>query len=1260
MGRWARRVALGVALVAVAAFAVLYYHTRPAQLGPRAERELEALTGADVHVGYATLVGTDKVVLSDVRLTIPGDDTPAGRVLDVQRVVVDLNLRSLWSSASTVDRVVLEDATLHITEDRDTGKRNLARLPMLSGAAGEGGVPARLPRVELAGLKLRIGEARGGEYAELDEVQVAGGLNRHTDRADTYIFHLRETDRGQPSQTRLEGAFDAAAMSVRVDLSEVRLNSPLGLLLPGQLRTLWSRMRPDGQLPSVNVIAEADANGEMRVTEAGLRLEGVTAYLPIGEPGDGRRLTGVSGRLALDGERVRIDGLRGYLYGSHVAVNGSFGRDPASDPFSVQLVTDPFEVPQDEGFVDDLPELAQEVWAKVKPGGIAEATITLRRDEREGPVKVDGVVTLIDAAAEVIWFPYPVHRVRGRLVIRQTDRVRDGQTHTDTDLVFDGVTGVGVHGGRVRVDGELTALGPDPGADLDLVAEGLPLDEHLLAAMQPGPAERVQSLLHRPAHDRLVERGLIAADATSADGSTPVFQLGGAVRTAAIDVRREIGPTPSLAVDVRVDPAGLSLLPEAWAYPMTARSGDIFIDGASRVLVNRLALEGLSGAAIVLDGYIDREGGEVRPALRIEKAEVPIDPLLLATLGSDASALIHDLHAELAIRGSGAITAAAPGGPTGTVGDLIELSLDARVEDGRITPWGGRYTVDEVEGRVQLTTHSIRLEGLTGRRGDTEFTINGGAAWGTGPAEGEIEVIATGVAADAALVDLIPPQHAARAEAAELFEDLDPEGLFDASLSLAIGGERPDDEPASTSPEAATVPLRDWTLTLRPRRAAFTLDDTRIELPDVAGRVVVHADHLELDDLTAAFANGSATVSGIVRFDDATSMSLKARAQCDTLDDVTRAVLPDGVVDALDRVGLQCGYEVVSSRLYRRAVGPADAAATGAVGESAPRVQTGFDARIRLQDAQADVGVKLTDLTGELDARVVHRTGDDTPVIDLTLAAEQLRVQDRLIAPLFARAKTSPARDRLVLPQLRGTMYGGALVGEGTLDVAEEGGYRFRITMQEVELEPFLAAGEDGSDDVRGELDQPRHIVVTNGGDTRWKRRHERGLLSASLDITAPYDAPDQRQGRGVLEVRDARMFERPLGLAVLRAINFTPPGGDAFDRANARLLIYGDTVRFDSLAFTAPNLQIAGTGTMSYDQQKLDLLLFSRNPTGLNLGPITNAIDAVKDELVAIRVGGTLEDPDARVVSFKGVRDTWNDVFADSKARGGELDATE
>ena len=128
--------------------------------------------------------------------------------------------------------------------------------------------------------------------------------------------------------------------------------------------------------------------------------------------------------------------------------------------------------------------------------------------------------------------------------------------------------------------------------------------------------------------------------------------------------------------------------------------------------------------------------------------------------------------------------------------------------------------------------------------------------------------------------------------------------------------------------------------------------------------------------------------------------------------------------------------------------------------------------------------------------------------------------------------------------------------------------------------------------------------------------------------------------------MRDARFFETPVALAILQIVNLAWPSAKSFDRAQGvvcdrreRDPVRGDPVRDND-----------DRGSGKRDDRHEDAAdrhdAADAQPRGPNLGPLGDMIGIVKDELLSLHVGGTLDHPEAQVRSLSGFGNSWRRLF--------------
>lgn len=1278
--RWARRVVLATLLLAAIPVVLVVHYTRPNNLRPLMENVLSNELGGDVTIGKAHLSWGGLLTLEHLWLDVPG--LPKARdefakLFETERLAVQLDYSGLWRGELRVEDIQIDRPQLHIIEDLDTGELNLEMLQLADGDDDGAPEPLRLtlpPAIELNAARVRFAQVQGGTFKTIEAMRLEGELRENPDQGRLYDFELRQYDAQARVDATLSGSLDAHAPSLSLKLDGFRIDAAHRQLVPAGFRTLWDQLRPTGKLPNLAIRMDAGANGRLRLDEAVLELDDVAITPPYAELGRGEiepedgmpynpRMTQVSGRFVVRRDSVRLENLTGIIEGIRYYASGTWGFAPDA-PGLIAVSTDPFTLDEDPKYLASLPMVGVKIFNRIRPSGQFQASTQFERKPGQ-PVAVSGAVKLLGARAMYHKFPFPISNLRGIITFNR-DSVR-----------LENLTGDGPSGGTVTLRGEISPPGDGAAVRIAVEARAVPFDDAVMDAFSPKRREGVELFFDTAMHAALVDEGVIRAsppeelsahhssstadDTDVADDADlpPVFDLGGMVNVDVL-IDRAFGPDAKYKVTTTIDAAGVSALFRHWPYPLVGKSGQIVV-GPGGITLDQLVMTSPTGGVGTLNGRLAQDGKEAPliPDLVISDADLPIDKLLLHSIRTEQRQTVADLFPAGRLTGTSTITRPDPTGDT-------QWRVDAQVVNGTLQPHGGDYRLSAVTGGFELGNRGLTLKTLNGQRGDARLGISGFFNWGGGENDFRLDIVGRDLRVEPALLDLLPPGEPERAKLAALQEAHRPAGSMDATLRW--------EQHAATSPGAK--PATTYTLAVEPTDFGLDFKGDRLEFSDMAGTLTVRPGTIDVDQLRAAFSTGTTEIDGIVGLDGTTPTALTLTADANAHCPYTRKFLPEQAVAVLDGLEVAGDYRLTDARLLiRPAPAPGSTskdasggiASRGASGGASGGASLEFDAEIDLVDAHLKLGVPITHLQGTLDARIRRFPGQPQPQIAFDLRADELRAADRRIAPLTVTlANTDQDPDHLRFDPMLGGVYGGVLVGSGSVPLDADGRYRFDLTLSEVEADPFLkptAADPTypGTDTVlasQGDLATSSSSTPVSRGASgaamsfsAMDRDLSTGLLSASLAIEAPLADASARRGRGALLISDARLIDKPLSTALLRASNLTLPSGAPLKSASARYLVEGDTVRFDELSLAGPSLTIAGAGTMTLPSTELNLVMVSRNAKAPRLGPVSDLVNLFKDELLAIRVTGTLEAPQTGVTSLRGFQRGWQELFGNSGA---------
>ena len=1252
--RWRRlcvKAAFALAALLTVLLALGYHYTRPKQLTPLVAGLIGQAVGGVAQLDRAEFSFDGSVTLEGMTLSLPKPHTYApgyAQLWDCQRIAVRLDFRRVLSGVVDVSEIEIRRPRIHLVENPATGRLNIEDLPLPRRDDRSSGVELRLPpSISLVDAQARFATLDSAGVDHTDAVlQIAGELREQADHPRRYDLALQTYGSDAVADTQLKGWVDTRNPGMNLDLAGLAFNASYRPFVPPAFRALWDRLEPVGQVPTAAVNLETDSAGRVRLNRAVLELANVNLTPPYAElalfdqevapnaagPRYAPRMTGVNGRLIADHNSVRIENLTGTIEGVHYHLNGTWGIDAAT-PGALTLQTDPFTIDRNPLFVSGLPTAAARLFAHMNPSGRFQATTQIRRATPGGEVAVSGRVKIIDARATYAKFPFPVENIRGAVSF-DPDAVR-----------LEGLTGRGPAGGVITLNGEIAPPRRDAGVRLLVTARDVPYDADVRTALgknaqaadlffDQAPLDAlhlqagVSDALNRPtpdtpndttrdaSHTASQDVAQDTANTTADTASTPApFALGGNVKVDVL-IDRPPGPDRTFSVRTTLHPAGMGMVFGQFPYPMTATGGQVVITPGNTEVKN-LTLVGPTGASATVSGHIGQphKGGPPYPNLEITDVRAPADALLMAALPASAQQHLRPLRLTGEARGEvsvlrppnasrarfvvrGGFTGAQARPSSGTLGiHDLDAGFEVTQDHAEITALHGTLSTG---GTLDL---NARFDWAPGQRG---FTVQGGTRDTTfGPA----------------LADLIPDETDAKGLVLDLMESWKFDGVGDLRLQLQQTNASPDHR------EGSTAPHTDYTLEVEPRTLSLVYNDTPLAFEAITGRATVRPGHLELDGITGTFPTGQATVNGDVGLIPGTHSVLEISGQTALPSTTAGAVLPTAVFDALVAVSINGQVTLNDARLLLRP----DA--------SDHEDHTEFDARLGLTDARINLGVPVTDINGEMLVKV--RTGADRvhPAINLGLNLQTARVSDRLISPLTVDLDNERWADTLTFGPLLGSVYGGVLVGEGCIPLTDQHPCRVRLNLIDVATSPFIAAGTPAAAQATG----PNTLAFANAA-----RAPAGDLLSAGITLEIPIDRPEDIRGRGTLEVRDPKLFNRPLSNAILRATNFSLPSGSPLDRASAHFLINGDTLRFDDLSISGDGLSITGAGTMTLSDQRLRLLMASRNTDGPNVGPFSDLVEIFRDELIAIKVRGTLSDPTTEVTALNGIRKSLRTLFGD------------
>ncbi len=1219
----------------------------PTRVAHMARAELERITGGEVSIGSARLDLSGVIHLSDVRVRAPELAGEGAEVFRTEDIIMTCDPAHLWRGdvqplAITMRRPVFTLAEIIDPRTPETGEAPRPRFNVQHLDPDERG-PAdmtqwpRLPRVELDRARYRFGEIHNDRFEVSAELLMHGQVTVDSDQPGLFHLRLEELAGVAPRDAglRVIGAIDIHQAVAQARVEGLGINDRYRDLLPTAARSVLDELDPAGQLPELN-FAYDQADGwraQVRVAELAMTLPRL--------PGAGRRyrMTDVAGLIRFDAAGIRIvEPLVGQIEGLGYTVAGTLRGYQLDAPFEIGLETEPFDIPTEPRDIYAMPTPVQKVFRMLTPSGeLRRMTMKVWREPGQGsepaPVAYEGTAVIESARVRFERFPYELSDCRGRVSF-------NAEQFRVLSLI-----GRTSGGGTATVAGVITPSMDAPAVDIQIAAADVPIDEHLYAALKPKYRAALELLFNERAFERMAQAGhfltndrynkleerasalrrrLEQIDATlDPDGAeaierqiaelgaalqTPVFDLGGRV-DAVVYVTREPGTETRTQVAADIDIREAGIVFKHFPYPLRLSGGKLAI-ARNNLHLTGVRGRGLHGGVGWLEGDIalppGREGNdarhapadaeprmvEVRPDLRV-KARLPIDAVLLDALPRPQDQFVRDLHASGYINLAGQITHEPANGEPD-----VQLLID--LEETKVEPGRGRFALDKLEGQVAVSLEKVKFEKVTGHRGEGRIVLDGEAGWGERRRRLDLTIDARGLDFSDPLLDLARPYTPIDPAWPKWVERFGPRGRFDATAALNQTG----DDPA------------DVTVRVRPESFSYLRDDKRVTLKDARGEVVITPGKIRFDAIEGELGGSRVTLDGDLKLGEAPVAELAIKARGEKVTDELRRALPGAVRELIDALGIDGRFDADFTRV-RLSPGAED-------GQTVRSIV----GQVRSANARADLGVPVQHIDAVVKLAITAVAGREHPRVRAKIEAQRLSVRGRTITDLTAAVQSVGDSPLLNITDLRGRLYEGAVAGSGSI-MLDRKRYSFRLALSDVRLETFLHRGQ------APEADAPKMD----------------GDLTASFNVEGGWGEAGKVRGRGQIQVREGDMYQLPLALGLLHITHLSLPTTKRFERADVSYYIKDGKIVFEQIVVESPHMRMAGEGSLVMDSEKLDITLTSSNPSGLDLGPVTDLVDAVRNQLVTIRVTGTLDNPNRDVKQFTGLTRAWRDVFGEARS---------
>ena len=136
------------------------------------------------------------------------------------------------------------------------------------------------------------------------------------------------------------------------------------------------------------------------------------------------------------------------------------------------------------------------------------------------------------------------------------------------------------------------------------------------------------------------------------------------------------------------------------------------------------------------------------------------------------------------------------------------------------------------------------------------------------------------------------------------------------------------------------------------------------------------------------------------------------------------------------------------------------------------------------------------------------------------------------------------------------------------------------------------------------------------------------GHSFATFQMTGDYTGTHSHRGSGSVELRDAKIYELPVFISLLKILNVRQLTRTAFDSGHIDFKLLGERIVFERMEFIGDAISLLGEGEMNLDWD-IDLNFYTvigRNR--LNIPLLSQLYRASSQRTLAIKVDGKLDNP--------------------------------
>ncbi len=679
-------------------------------------------------------------------------------------------------------------------------------------------------------------------------------------------------------------------------------------------------------------------------------------------------------------------------------------------------------------------------------------------------------------------------------------------------------------------------------------------------------------------------------------------------------------------------------------YPVSGCFGDVrwIDDRISYTLLNQSRDREISAK-----GVVNQPGPNAtwKCDLKVERGQFPFDPKLQTAIDANPplAKTVRAFRAHGWIAGSGTLEKSIAGGEVNKRFD-IEL-VDLTMRHDRFP-----YLIEGIRGKILSVNKAFRFEQLTGGNGIGKILCNG--TWN--PNDGlNARYVCNNIQLDERL------RNALRPELKEVWDGFRPRGTVEmttvdmtlppgaADCNLIVNG----------TLHGETDGVRSSNLSIYPTWFPF-------ELNDLAGTLVVGDGKVQLREFqgrhgrTTVVCNGDGSYSPDgwdMRLSDMLATSLRAdeplmRALPDSLAQPIQYMKFNGLLNVNGTMTLAGHYRKPAHQFanqipktqfnqqHRSFVQQASAVHTiDSQSAVTPNVSMGWDLRFDMNQAEMFLGIPVKNvfgmftLFGQYDGENVECRGevdlDSLTIYDAQITKIRGPIWFDNYQALAGATINQLSTGQTTASSIEGETYGGLIRLDAAISSDREGRFVIQTTLADADLKQL-------SQEFSPQME------------------HIQGRTFAALKMEGNASGSHTCRGSGEIHLRDAKIYELPPVMRVLKVLQVKRVDDVAFDRGDIFFSVNGENIDVNGMEFNGDAISLIGNGRLNMDQD-LDLNFYSvMGRNRINIPLISDLYRRSSQRFMWIKVGGDFKNPQISREILPELNDSLRQLFQQSEAR--------